>query len=172
MPFNYQGMTDSGGEPASWQGRALTLVWKPNFLLTPADTVMQASAICFTQAGKIVLVEDKATAERMLPGGHPEALETLEETLSREIFGEACAVVQKAVYLGAQQVDDGARRYYQTRFWARVRLEPFVPHFETSHRLLVDPDDFISTLNWSTPKLAQAMFDAAVEVENQQKQFG
>ena len=126
----------------------------------------------FYGSGKIVLVEDKATGERMLPGGHPEASETPEETLAREVSEEACAVVQKAVYLGVQQVDDGAQRYYQMRFWAAVRLEPFVPHFETPRRLLVDPDDFISTLNWSTPKLARAMFDAALRVENHQKKFG
>ena len=165
-------MTDSGGESASWQGRALTLIWKPDFLLTPADTVMQASAICFTETGRIVLVEDEATAERMLPGGHPEASETPQETLTREVWEEACAVVQKSVYLGVQQVNDGEQRYYQMRFWARVKLEPFVPHFETSRRLLVDPEDVISTLNWSTPKLARAMFDAALKVESQQKKFG
>lgn len=121
----------------------------------------------------VLLVEDKTTGEKMLPGGHPEETETPQEALIREVWEEACAVVEKAVYIGAQRVDDehGAT-HYQTRFWARVRLEPFEPRFETSRRLLVRPADLISTLNWSTPRLARAMFDAALGAENSLKRSG
>ena len=109
----------------------------------------------------------------MLPGGHPDGDETFQETLVREVWEEACAIVENAVYLGAQKVaDERGRVYYQTRFWAKVRLEPFEPRFETSRRLLVKLDDFIDTLNWSTPRLTRAIFDAALNVENSQETSG
>jgi ADP-ribose pyrophosphatase YjhB (NUDIX family) len=64
----------------------------------------------------------------MLPGGHPEGNETPQEALVREVWEEACAVVERAAYLGAQQVtDEHGKTYYQTRFWARVKLESFTP---------------------------------------------
>ncbi len=108
----------------------------------------------------------------MLPGGHPEAGETLEQTLFREVDEEACAVVEQAVYLGVQEVDDGVQSHYQTRFWARVRLEPFAPHFETSRRLIVAPSDFVSSLNWSTKEIATATLRAALDAEERSRGIG
>lgn len=105
-----------------------------------------------------------------LPGGHPEPGETIEQTLVREVREEACAIVEHLAYLGAQQVDDpsapsGLTRYYQTRFWARVHLEPFHPQFETLRRTLATPKDFLSLLSWGHTKIVQALFDIAIEQE-------
>jgi len=157
-------------EAASWKGHPFTLTWRPDFIPSPGDIITQASGVYFTAKGEMVLVEDRRTGERMLPGGHPEAGEALQETLAREVWEEACAVVEKAVYIGAQQVnDERGETYYQTRFWARVRLEPFTPRFETSARLLVKPEAFLGTLNWSTRRLAEAMLGAALEVERKHR---
>jgi ADP-ribose pyrophosphatase YjhB (NUDIX family) len=82
----------------------------------------------FTGDGMIVLVTGEEETWS-LPGGHPEPGETIEQAFVREVREEACAIVEHLVYPGAQQVDDpaassGPTRYYHTRFWARVRLEP------------------------------------------------
>ncbi len=154
-------------ETANWNGHQFTPTWLPSFTCSAGDIVTQASGICFTPEGKMLLVEDESTGEKMLPGGHPEGNETPLEALVREVWEEACAVVESAVYLGAQSVaDERGRVYYQTRFWAKVRLEPFEPRFETSRRLLVEPADFVDTLNWSTPRLARAVLGAALSAEH------
>jgi ADP-ribose pyrophosphatase YjhB (NUDIX family) len=131
--------------------------------------VTQASGVCFTEEGRIVLVAgpDRRWA---LPGGHPRPGEKAEEAFVREVREEACAVVQHLAYLGAQQVDDpevatGPRRTFQVRFWARVTLEPFEPRFETLDRKLVAPAAFVETLAWRTARIAQALLEAALAEE-------
>jgi len=65
--------------------------------------------------------------EWSLPGGTIEPGEALEQTLVREVREAACARVVESRHIGCQRVDeldgDGAS-YYQTRFWARVELDP------------------------------------------------
>jgi ADP-ribose pyrophosphatase YjhB (NUDIX family) len=135
----------------------------------PRGSVTQASGVCSTEDGRIVLVAglDRRWA---LPGGHLRPGETTEEAFVREVREEACAVVQHLAYLGAQQVDDpecaaGPRRTYQVRFWARVTLQPFEPRFETEDRMLVTPSGFVETLAWHTARVAGALLEAALAEE-------
>ncbi len=70
--------------------------------------------------------------------------ETLEQTLAREVWEGACARVRACAYIGCQRVehlDDDRPAYYQTRFWARVELEPFAPTHEMTARVLVRPSE-------------------------------
>jgi 8-oxo-dGTP diphosphatase len=156
-------------EPSTWEGRSLTVTWIAAPARPPLALVTQASGVCFTEDGRIVLVAgpDGGWA---LPGGHLEPGETAEEALIREVREEACAVVQHLAYLGAQQVDDpeceaGPRRTYQVRFWARVTLEPFESRFETRERTLVPPSAFVETLAWRTARIAGALLEAALAQE-------
>lgn len=156
-------------EQVTYEGRVITNIWNSSPAPPPRELVTQASGICFTSDGSIVLVAKK-DREWSLPGGHPEKGESIEQALRREIWEEACAVVEHVVYLGAQQVDDpqapdGMTRYYQTRFWARVRLEPFHPQFEIVRRILVPPEDFLLLLPWGKTQIAQALFALAIEQE-------
>ena len=156
-------------ERSSWNGHVYTLTWQAGATVPENTSFIQASGVCFTSEGELVLVEDE-TGERMLPGGHPEMGESLEQTLIREVWEEACATVEKAIYFGSQQVDEeGYETRYQARFWTRVKLEPFIPRFETTRRILVKPADFLTTLNWSTTQIARAMFAAATEIETREK---
>lgn len=81
---------------------------------------------------------------------------------------EACAIVENAVYLGTQRVDDPAEPgpYYQTRWWARVRLLEFSPEFEIRERKIVAPEDLLATLNWQTVAIAEAMLQMALKVQH------
>jgi len=113
-------------DQSTWEGRLLQITWNSGTPPPPREEVTQVSALCFTRTGKMLLIgaEDGVWS---LPGGHPEDGESLEEALAREVAEEACAVVEHCVYLGAQKVEDPAlsKPYYQTRYWARVRLKRF-----------------------------------------------
>jgi ADP-ribose pyrophosphatase YjhB (NUDIX family) len=107
----------------------------------PLAETTQALGICFTADSQIVLVTWNGT-DWTLPGGTIEPGETLEETLTREVWEEACARVRACAYIGCQRVehlDEDRPAYYQTRFWARVELEPFEPAHEMTARKLVSP---------------------------------
>src|SRR6266542_5529635 len=85
----------------------------PPFLPPPAETT-QALGICFTPESQIVLVTWNAT-DWTLPGGTTESGETLEQTLTREVWEEACARVRACAYIGCQRVehlDDDRPAYY------------------------------------------------------------
>jgi len=156
-------------ESLIWEGRSLIIEWLPAPFMPPRKSVTQASGICFTSSGKIVLVAGQA-GKWALPGGHVEAGELLERTLAREVKEEACAIVKRAVYLGAQKVSDpdnpfGSRTYYQARFWARVELRRFNPKHERTRRTLIAPSQLVSTLGWQTGQIAQVMLDAALDTE-------
>jgi 8-oxo-dGTP pyrophosphatase MutT (NUDIX family) len=125
-------------------GRGYRVSWfDPPFVPQPEDTT-QALGICFTAGGEIVLVTLDGD-EWSLPGGTIEPSETLEQTLEREVREEACARVLATRYVGCQRVDEldtDRASYYQTRFWARVELDPFIPEHEMTARILVAPAPF------------------------------
>lgn len=153
-------------EHTAWEGRGLTVTWDPTPVLPPPGRVTQASGVCFTEDGRIVLV--RGSGGWSLPGGHPEPGETAVEALTREVREEACAVVDRSAYLGAQRVEDpgGGEPYFQTRWWARVTLLPFQPLHEKTERTLVSPEQFVDTLNWDTRRIAGAILDAALDTED------
>lgn len=156
-------------EVVPYEGRQITIAWLPAPFEPPRNAITQVSGICFTSAGKIVLVAGRQ-GYWALPGGRPEPNDTLEQTLAREVREEACAVVRRSAYLGAQQVNDpndpdGPHVYYQARYWARVELRRFRPKLETAQRILVAPPAFVDTLKWASAAIAQALLDAALAVE-------
>ena len=138
----------------------------PPFLPPPAETT-QALGICFTHDGQIVLVTWNDT-DWTLPGGTIESGETLEQTLDREVWEEACARVRACAYIGCQRVahlDDDRASYYQTRFWARVELEPFMPTHEMTARALVSPGEFRDTLFWGRETTAGLILERGLRIQ-------
>jgi ADP-ribose pyrophosphatase YjhB (NUDIX family) len=155
-------------EESVWEGRILRVTWKEGGTLPSRERITQASGVCFTDTGAIVLVGD-GSGRWALPGGHPEPGESAEEAFIREVAEEACAVVGQCAYLGAQKVEDPNEPapYYQTRWWARVHLLPFHPEYETTERKLVPPDEFVAALNWDTSRIAQAVLEASLAVNTE-----
>ncbi|MEO8745855.1 MAG: NUDIX hydrolase [Candidatus Dormiibacterota bacterium] len=144
-------------------GRPWTVTWfDPPFRPEPPDC-NQAYGICFDAVGQIILVRTEGDWWN-LPGGGVEPGESLEGTLVREVAEEACARVVSCKYIGCQRVDDpghpdGPQRYYQSRFWARVELLPWVEQFEIKERRLIDPAEFLDTLNWGHAPTARIILE-------------
>jgi hypothetical protein len=83
---------------------------------------------------------------------------------------EGCARVVESRYIGCQRVDDldnptGPQRYYQTRFWARVELLHWDPHYEINERRLVRPEDFLQTLTWGSASTAAIILAEGLKAE-------
>jgi len=157
-------------------GRRYRVAWFDPPFVPPLEEATQALGICFTADGRIVLVTWTG-GDWTLPGGTIEPGETLEQALAREVGEEACARVLSCRYIGCQRVEelDGDRRpYYQTRFWARVELDEFVPEHEMVARRLVPPEEFSATLFWGGERTAGLILERglAIEEELSQRQDG
>jgi 8-oxo-dGTP pyrophosphatase MutT (NUDIX family) len=110
-----------------------------------------------------------------LPSATVEPGETLPQTLAREVREEACARVLHCEYIGCQrvtEVDDDAAPYYQTRFWARVELEPFVVAHETIARREVAPSEFRDVLFWGREATAGLILERGLAGERRHVELG
>jgi ADP-ribose pyrophosphatase YjhB (NUDIX family) len=131
----------------------------------PLEAITQSYGFCFTSSGQVLLVRCEPEFWN-LPGGQVEPGEDPTDTLVREVAEEACARVIRARYLACQHVwdpeaPDGRTSHYQTRWWARVELDPWEPCHETVERRLVEPDAVISTLSWTGKAIAARLLAAA-----------
>ena len=152
-----------------WEGRRLIVTWHGSSFVAPRHLVTQASGICFTDEGLIVLVTGNGESWG-LPGGHPETGETLEDAFIREVREEACATVTNLVSVGISEVNDpgnpeGFPINYKARFWARVQLDEFEQEYETTGRKMVAPEDLITTLNWYPAGIIEAILRSALDCE-------
>jgi ADP-ribose pyrophosphatase YjhB (NUDIX family) len=138
--------------------------WHP-----PERAITQSYGFCFTPDGFIVLVEEHGGFLN-LPGGQLEPAETARDALSREIAEEACAKLIACRYLAGQhvwdpQTADGPTSHYQTRWWARVELEPWNPRYEIVARHLVRPSDAVRMLSWRRKEIAGRILELALAAE-------
>ncbi len=141
--------------------------------MAPAALVTQALGLCFTADGQVVMVTWDGR-QWTFPGGTVDERETVEQALVREVAEEACARVVACRYLAAQHVADplnpnGGPSYYQTRWWARVELNPWQPQHEMIARRLVTVDQVLPTLCWSRKEVAGRLLDLALQVDRQHR---
>ena len=153
----------------SWEGRWLIVTWHDSSFHPPRELITQVSGICYTDDGLIVLVTIDGESW-MLPGGHPNVNEPIEEAFRREVNEEACAIVTDLVYLGAAEVDDaenpqGLIKNYSVCFWAHVRLNEFRQEYETIGRKMVKLSEINLNLKWHPHKVLDAQLEAAKECE-------
>jgi ADP-ribose pyrophosphatase YjhB (NUDIX family) len=160
-------------EEHTFEERKITVTWRGSTFIPPRYLIRQASGICITDEGLIVLVTGDGESWS-LPGGHPENDETIKDAFIREVREEACAIVTHLIYLGVSEVKDpgnpeGLTINYQARFWARVRLDEFKPEYETTGRKLVMPGNLMPTLNWYPAGIIGIILKAALECEQRYK---
>jgi ADP-ribose pyrophosphatase YjhB (NUDIX family) len=142
--------------------------WMP-----PTHLVTQALGFCFTAHGLVVLVTWDGR-QWSFPGGTVEDGESVEQALVREVAEEACARVVRCQYLASQHVadplnPDGRPSYYQTRWWARVDLDPWQPQDEMIGRRLVAPDQVLDTLSWQRKEIAHRLLQLALDVDRRDR---
>jgi ADP-ribose pyrophosphatase YjhB (NUDIX family) len=138
--------------------------WMP-----PTQLVTQALGLCFTTDGLVVLVTMDGR-QWTLPGGTVEDGESVEQALVREVAEEACARVVRCKYLASQHVadplnPDGRPSYYQSRWWARVNLDPWQPQEEMTARRLVPPGQVLDTLSWQRKEIANRLLQLALDAD-------
>lgn len=142
--------------------------WMP-----PAELVTQALGLCFTAEGLVVMVTWNGR-QWSFPGGTVEDGESVEQALVREVAEEACARVVRCRYLASQHVADprnpaGVPSYYQSRWWARVELDPWQPRHEMVGRRLVTPDHVLDTLWWRHKEIAVRLLDLALDADHRDR---
>ena len=137
----------------------------------PEHAITQAYGFCFTDHSLVALVHTPDGFNN-LPGGQLEPGETAGDALVREVAEEASASVTACRYLACQHVWDpqapnGPTSHYQTRWWARVELEPWNPcDDEYVARHLVAPSGVLSTLSRRCKEIAGRLVDLAVTAEH------
>ena len=125
------------------------LTWHPPSSI-PDGTPHGAAGICLTADGGLVLIS--LDGKRWgLPARRPEAHESWEQTLRREMLEEACATVTQAQLLGFGRgvcIEGHEEGLVLVRSWwrAEVELGPWKPQFEIPHRLVVPAEQWSAHL--------------------------
>jgi hypothetical protein len=65
----------------------------------------------------------------------------------------------------SEELDGEPASYFQTRFWARVELEPFARLHEMTARRLVTPTRFREALFWGPASTAGLILERALATE-------
>jgi ADP-ribose pyrophosphatase YjhB (NUDIX family) len=141
-------------------------IWHEAASFEGLHPIMQVSGVCFDELGRILLLKqtDKPGTRWNIPGGHPEAGETPDQTLIREVYEETTVHVGEASMIGYQEVvEAGKPIIYQLRYAALVgRVDPsqIDPAKGTIHeRLFVSPED---AMHYIVYPQYREMFEAAV----------
>lgn len=111
--------------------------------------VRQVYGFIFAADGRVLLLEDEGKYN--LPGGKPENIESVTETLARETLEEAQTTIVSCEYLGYQLVEEDER-------FAQVRLVGTIGRILSAdvdpstgrkyNRLLVPPRELNGYLGW------------------------
>ena len=120
----------------------------------------QVSGYVFNNNNELLIVKNGNTWT--IPGGHPEAGETKEETLNRELMEEACVTLKDINYLGAVEVVENGETYYQLRYTAKVNeLLPFKQEWEICERKFVNLSELPNYIKWANGQTFAAQIESA-----------
>ncbi len=141
-------------EQLTFAGRDLILIWHESDIIPKGKKISQVSAFCLDRNGNVLIIKNEHGWG--LPGGHPEAGETIEETLRREIKEEADAVIadnfKLIAYIEVVDPDNNSiegRNYLQLRFLCQLtEVDNFKGNFETSDRRLIKPEELPQYISW------------------------
>lgn len=89
---------------ATIHGVTVTLEWIKDDDLEKYQPKRQVYGICFDDKGQILIIKGPDSDRWIIPGGTPEAGETTEATLIRELIEEADVKIRNCRPLGVQRV--------------------------------------------------------------------
>lgn len=135
----------------------------------PDEPVQRSEVVAFTEDQRIVTVTGDHSHVIELPGGHREEGESLEDTLRRELWEEACAELIEFELIGYQRfrhlrAGEVERTSLDAMYWGRVRCADFEPRFETRARCLLTIAEARALPLWSHPLCARQL-DRAISAE-------
>ena len=123
------------------------IMWHENFEIGHQEYT-QVSGYIFNDKNQLLIVRNGTVWT--IPGGHPEPNETPINTLDREVMEESCVTLRDTQYLGAVEVVENSKTYYQLRYTARVKdVLPFKQEWEILERKFVDIQELHKYITWS-----------------------
>ncbi len=126
----------------------------------PDDATVEISAFCFNEDDQLIVVSQEGAAWGF-PTGAGIGDESPDEALTRAVAEAASAVVERSVYLGAEEISaPGARPRFTQCFWARVTERPAEP----AAREALDPEAAMMRIKPVAALCAWAALHAALEV--------
>lgn len=141
-------------------GRETVSRWRAAPFALPDDTAVKVSTFCFNEDDRLIIVSMDGLGWA-LPSGAGAGDESPDEALTRAVAETAAAVVERSVYLGAEEISaPGAAPRFVMRFWARVTERPA----EAAAREALDPETAMMRIKPSAPLCAWAALHAALEV--------
>ncbi|MEO6061271.1 MAG: NUDIX hydrolase [Thermoflexales bacterium] len=134
--------------------------WRAAPFVLPDDAVVEVSAFCFNEDDQLIIVAQDGAAWA-LPTGAGAGDESPDEALTRAVVETAAAMVERSVYLGAEEISaPRAKPRYVRQFWARVTERPA----ESAAREALDPEAAMMRIKPAAPLCAWAGLHAALAV--------
>lgn len=144
----------------SINGRETVSRWRAAPFALPDDAVVEVSAFCFNEDDQLIVVSQDGETWT-LPTGAGIGDESPDEALTRAVAETASAMVERSVYLGAEEISaPGAKPRYEQRFWARVTERPAEP----AAREALDAEAAMMRIKPVAPLCAWAALHAALEI--------
>ncbi len=103
----------------SLAGRETISRWHAAPYLPPAEAAWEISAFCFDEEDRLMIVGGEGGGWA-LPGGPGADAESPDQALVRVVAEATAAVVERSVYVGAEEIQDGNRKRYVHRYWTRI----------------------------------------------------
>lgn len=149
-------------EKIAFQNQTYYLTWHASDRM-PEGVIKQVSGYIFNADNELLIV--KVGDHWTIPGGTPEGHETPPETLTRELWEEACVIIKEPKLIGHVYVepeDKSIVPYCQLRYVGFIaEIKEFTADFEASRRLFIPCDKISDYITWHDSSVFQAELAAA-----------
>ncbi len=154
-----------------YKGTKVTNTWIKTDNLENYSPITQVYGIVFNDKNEVIICRESNSGSWIIPGGHPEEGESIEQTLKRELQEEVDVEIEDIKPLGVQKVtfpDDvnSDKAIYQVRCIAKLKKlnsqTPDPANGNTWERKFIPASEITNYVKWG--KTGEVMFKDAVEV--------
>jgi ADP-ribose pyrophosphatase YjhB (NUDIX family) len=151
-----------------YNGKKVLSVWIKTHDVEKHEPITQVYGIIFNEKEEILVCRQVGSQDWILPGGHPEKDESIQDTLNRELLEEVDITVTDITPLGVQMGtlpdQPQVKPHYQVRCIAKLKeLLPQTPDPDNGNmweRKFVPANEVTEYVQWSTS--GDAMFKDAI----------